>query len=101
SPMLAEFSSSIMTDEKILQRVQADYEQECLNKEKPQPDYKNKAQMELCERYRYTERIYKSFKRNGALLSPEDKQKLTGIDMELSKLGPQFSDNVLDATNAW
>ena len=101
SPLLAEFSSSIMTDEKIFQRVQAVYEQECVNKEKPQPDFKNKEQMGLCERYRYTERIYKSFKRNGALLGPEDKKKLTGIDMELSKLSPQFSDNVLDATNAW
>ncbi len=101
SPMLAEFSSFIMTDELIFKRVQAVYEQECLQREKPVPDFKDKAQMERCERWRYVERVYKSFKRNGALLSPEDKKKLTAIDMELSTLSPKFSDNVLDATNAF
>lgn len=101
SPMLAEFSSSIMTDELIFKRVKAVYEQECLGREKPVPDFKNKEQMQLCERYRYVEKVYKSFIRNGAMLSPEDKKKLTEIDMELSKLSPKFSDNVLDATNAF
>jgi len=101
SPMLAEFSSSIMTDELIFKRVKAVYEQECLNKEKPVPDFKNKAQMQLCERFRYMERVYKSFIRNGAMLSAEDKKKLTEIDKEMSTLGPKFSDNVLDATNAF
>ncbi len=101
SPMLAEFSSSIMTDELIFQRVKAVYEQECKDKEKPVPDFRNKEQMQLCERYRYVEKVYKSFIRNGAMLSPENKKRLTEIDMELSKLSPKFSDNVLDATNAF
>lgn len=101
SPMLAEFSSSIMTDELIFQRVKAVYEQECKSKEKPLPDFGNKEQMQRCERYRYVEKVYKSFIRNGAMLSPEDKKRLTEIDMELSKLSPKFSDNVLDATNAF
>ncbi len=101
SPMLSEFSSSIMTDEVIFNRVKAVYEQECVNKEEPKPDFQNKAQMQICERYRYTERIYKSFKRNGAMLSSEDKKKLTEIDKEMSILSPKYSDNVLDATNAY
>ncbi|HOD18504.1 MAG TPA: M3 family metallopeptidase [Candidatus Cloacimonadota bacterium] len=101
SPLLAEFSSSIMTDEKIFARVQAVYEQECMNKPAPKPDFKNKAQMLLCERYRLSERVYKSFKRNGALLNPEQKARLTEIDKELSKLSPKFADNVLAATNAF
>ena len=41
----------------------------------------------------------KRFKRNGANLNAEDKEKLRSIDNELSTLGPQFSENVLKATN--
>jgi len=101
SPMLSEFGSSIMTDEVIFSKVKTVFENECLNKEKPEPDFKNKKQMLRCERYRFTEKVYKSFIRNGALLNAEDKKRLTDIDIELSKLGPKFSDNVLDATNAF
>ncbi len=101
SPMLSEFSSSIMTDEAIFGRVKRVYELECLNKEKPIPDFNNKEQMKKCERYRLIEKVYKSFIRNGAMLSCENKKKLTEIDKELSKLSPRFSDNVLDATNAY
>jgi peptidyl-dipeptidase Dcp len=101
SPLLSEFSSSILTDDVIFARVKSVYEQECLNKEKPVPDFWNQAQMQICERYRLTDKVYKSFIRNGAMLSPEAKKKLTEIDMELSKLSPRYSDNVLDATNAY
>jgi Zn-dependent oligopeptidase len=101
SPMLAEFGSSIMTDEAIFARVKKVYEDECVNKPKPEPDFGDKQIMLACERYRYTERIYNSFIRNGAMLSPDGKKKLTEIDMELSTLSPKFSDNVLAATNAW
>ena len=57
--------------------------------------------MEKCERFRYTDRVYKSFIRNGAMLDEDGKRRLTEIDMELSTLSPKFSDNVLDATNAY
>jgi len=101
SPLLSEFSSSIMTDAVFFERVKTVYEQECKNKEKPIPNFTNKAQMQVCERYRLTEKVYKNFSRNGALLDSEAKQKLTELDMELSKLSPKFSDNVMDATNAY
>lgn len=101
SPLLAEFQSSIMTDEVIFERVKAVYKAECQDKTKPKFNPGDKAQMLFCERYRYTERVYQSFVRNGALLSAADKKKLTDIDMELSTLHPKFSDNVLDATNAF
>ena len=42
-----------------------------------------------------------SFARNGALLTPDKKEELRKIDQELSTLGPQFSENVLKATNAF
>jgi len=101
SPKLAEFNTSILTDEALFIRVKAVYETECKNKCKPEPDFANKKQMEACERYRLSEKSYKSFIRNGALLAPDQKKRLTEIDMELSKLSPRFSDNVLDATNAY
>jgi peptidyl-dipeptidase Dcp len=101
SPMLAEFSSSIMTDEAIYDRVKKVYEDLCAGREAPVPDFRDKAKMQLCEKYRYTERIYTSFIRNGAMLDEAGKKRLTEIDMELSTLSPKYSDNVLDATNAW
>ena len=42
---------------------------------------------------------YKSFIRNGASLSSNSKEKLRSLDEQLSKLSPQFSNNVLDAQN--
>jgi len=44
---------------------------------------------------------YKSFVRNGAALSPEDKEKLRGINGELSKLTVQFGQNLLAETNGF
>jgi peptidyl-dipeptidase Dcp len=41
----------------------------------------------------------RGFRRNGGLLNPEQKKRLREIDAELSTLGPQFSENVLKATN--
>jgi len=39
--------------------------------------------------------------RHGAELSPEDKDKLQAIEIELTKLTTEFSQNVLDETNAF
>lgn len=50
---------------------------------------------------RLLELYLKRFKRNGANLNAEDKEKLRSIDNELSTLGPQFSENVLKATNGF
>jgi oligopeptidase A len=41
------------------------------------------------------------FRRQGVQLSPPDKEKLKEIDRELSMLTTKFSQNVLDATNAF
>ncbi|MFN9067004.1 MAG: M3 family metallopeptidase, partial [Bdellovibrionales bacterium] len=45
------------------------------------------------------DKTYKSFVRNGALLSPAEKEKVRAIDQELAALSPKFSENVLNATN--
>jgi len=47
------------------------------------------------------EKVYRNFVRNGALLKPEQKEKLKQIDQELSTLSPQFSENILKETNAF
>lgn len=103
SPMLAEFSSSIATDPKIFARVKAVYDAEVAGKPKPElpNSFKDKEQLKAAERYRLIERSYKSFIRGGALLNDEDKKRYTEIAMELSQLSPKFSDNVLNATNAF
>ncbi|MBI9030619.1 M3 family metallopeptidase [bacterium] len=51
------------------------------------------------EQTRLLEKVYKSFIRNGALLPEDKKKELMKINMEMSKLGPQFSQNVLNSTN--
>lgn len=101
SALMAEHTNSILTDEIIFSKVKAVYEKECLNQEKPVPDFKDPEKMKLCERYRYTEKTFKKFIRNGALLSKDDKLLLNEIDRELNSLGPMFSNNVAEATNAF
>ncbi|MDH4150558.1 MAG: M3 family metallopeptidase, partial [Betaproteobacteria bacterium] len=43
----------------------------------------------------------RDFRRGGAELAADRKQRYTEISDRLSMLGSRFSDNVLDATNAW
>lgn len=43
--------------------------------------------------------LYKSFVRNGALLNPEDQEKLKMLNQKLSVLTVEFSQNVLAETN--
>ncbi len=52
-------------------------------------------------RARHLKKTLEEFKRHGAELSPEGKARLTQIDVELSKHTTKFSQNVLDATNAF
>ncbi len=50
---------------------------------------------------RAVEKYYKSFTRNGALLSAEDKAKLSEVNSQLVTLYNKFNKNLLDATNAF
>lgn len=87
-PKLTAFSSDISLDPVIFQRVKEVYE--------------NQKSLNLTtEQKTVLEKHYKSFVRNGALLSAEKKEEVRKIDQELSVLGPKFSENVLKATNAF
>ena len=50
---------------------------------------------------RFLEKTLDDFRRHGAELGSEDKAKLRGIEIELTKLTTAFSQNVLDETNAF
>ncbi len=50
---------------------------------------------------RHLTKTLDEFKRHGAELAEDGKKKLTQLDVELAKLTTKFSQNVLDATNAF
>lgn len=87
-PILSSFQSDLSLDPVVFQRVKSVYE--------------NRQNLKLNEEQsRLLEKTYLGFVRNGALLGDSDKEKLRQIDQELSVLGPQFSENVLKATNSF
>jgi oligopeptidase A len=52
-------------------------------------------------RRRYLKKTVEDFRRHGADLPPEGKAKLAALEVELAKLTTEFSQNVLDSTNAF
>jgi len=50
---------------------------------------------------RIIENALRDFRLSGVDLSPSDKQRFKEIAQELSRLGSQFQDNVMDATQGW
>lgn len=88
SALTAEFGSDISLDLKLFEKIKSVYEARSSLK-------LEKEQLQLLEK------SYKSFARNGALLSDTDKAVLRKIDEELAQLTPTFSKNNLDATNAF
>ncbi len=64
--------------------------------------YENRDNFKLTqEEKKVLDDTYKSFVRNGAELSPEDKEKLRSINEELSLLSVKFGQNLLAETNAF
>ncbi|GHE71866.1 M3 family metallopeptidase [Roseivirga thermotolerans] len=88
SPMLTEFSNDILLNEQLFKRVKTVYDQQ--NREDLSPE----AQTLL-------DKTYKSFTRNGALLSDEKKARLRKIDVELAQLSLEFGEHVLAETNKY
>ena len=88
SPMATEYSMYISLNEGLFKRIKAVYEQrESL---KLDPDQK-----------KLLDDTYKSFARNGANLSPEDKKTYSEISEQLSLLSLQYQKNLLASTNAF
>ena len=86
SPLLSALSSDISLDSEVFQKIKFVYD--------------NRQNLNLKnEDLRLTEKMYTDFVRNGALLPADKKEQLRQLDQELSVLSPQFSENVLKATN--
>ncbi|WP_311330181.1 M3 family metallopeptidase [Capnocytophaga sputigena] len=85
SPLLTEYSNDIRLNEALFQRVKTVYDQrETLSL--------------TAEQQTLLEKTYKSFTRNGANLSLDDKGRLREIDKQLATLKLKFSENVLAET---
>ena len=88
SPMMTEYTLSIMLNEKLFNRVKAVWEQ--------------RDSLDLdTEEAKLLEKTYRSFTDNGANLSEEDKQKYSKIQEALSLATLKFGKNTLSATNAY
>ena len=86
SPLLTAYSNDIMLDEALFKRINQVYQ----------------ARAELIltvEDVTLLEKTYKSFIRNGANLTENDKIRLREIDAQLAQLALTFGENVLHETN--
>ncbi|MGK7392622.1 MAG: M3 family metallopeptidase [Candidatus Cyclobacteriaceae bacterium M2_1C_046] len=86
SPLLSEYSNDIMLDKELFERIKDVHDKKDILILSP-------------EEKTLLEKTYKSFVRNGANLSDEDKKKLREIDKESSQLSLVFGENVLKETN--
>ena len=85
SPLLTEYSNDIRLNEALFKRIKTVYDQrETLSL--------------TAEQQTLLEKTYKSFTRNGANLSLDDKGRLREIDKQLATLKLKFSENVLAET---
>jgi peptidyl-dipeptidase Dcp len=88
TPLLTDYRNDISLNEKLFDRVKKVWDL------RDQINLDGESKMLL-------EKTYKSFARNGALLSEQDKEILRDINQKLSDLSISFSENVLNATNEY
>ena len=88
SPMMTEYSMYVSLNDKLFGRIRNLWERRDSLGLAP-------------DQYRLLDETYKSFARNGANLSPEDKQTYSKYQEELSLLSLKFSSNALASTNAY
>ncbi|MCX5752398.1 MAG: M3 family metallopeptidase [Candidatus Krumholzibacteria bacterium] len=86
APVQSAHYDEILFNEKLFARIKAVY------------DKRDKLDLNQ-EQKRLLEKTYRAFVRGGANLSAGDKAKLAEINQELSVLGLQFEENLLEETN--
>ena len=86
TPLLTEFGNDITLNQTLFERIKSVYDQ------------KQTLNLSL-EQMTLLDKKFKSFSRNGALLSVDNKQKLRDIDSELAKLKLTYGENILVETN--
>lgn len=86
STISSKFSNDVSLDATLFKKVKEVYD--------------SRSELNLdTEQKRLLEKTYKSFARNGALLTDDKKQELRKVDEDLAPLSSKFSENVLKATN--
>ena len=86
TPLLTEFSNDITLNEDLFAKIKSVYEQ--------------KESLHITtEQATLLDKKFKSFSRNGALLSEDKKTRLREIDTELAKLKLTYGENILAETN--
>ena len=88
SPMMTEYSMYVSLNEGLFERIRSVW------------DRRDSLGLEP-DQLRLLDETYKSFARNGANLSPEDKQTYSKYQEELSLLSLKFNNNALASTNAY
>ncbi|MCY4645048.1 MAG: M3 family metallopeptidase, partial [Bacteriovoracales bacterium] len=89
SPLLSAFSNDLFLDAKIFEQLKMTY------------DKREEGRKLTVEEKTILEDEYKTFVRNGALLSEEKKRALREVDEQLAKLQVQFGKNALKAKNQY
>ncbi len=88
SPLLSDFGNDILLNQELFDKIKKVYD--------------NRDNENLNDEQHYLLiKKYKSFARNGANLSGDDKLKLREIDKELAQLTLKFGQNVLAETNSY
>ena len=87
-PKVSEFSAKIPLNEGLWKRIKAYSETD-------------EAKALRGTRKRFLDETLSSFRSSGADLPPEKKKRMEEIQAELAKLTQKYSENCLDATNAW
>ena len=82
APLLAKFRNDVRLNKVLFSRIREVYEKEDRN-------------TLSAEQKTLLEKEYKGFVRNGALLKPDEKERLRVIDTELAQLSLTFGENVL------
>ncbi|MCK9421697.1 MAG: M3 family metallopeptidase [Bacteroidales bacterium] len=86
SPLMSKHNDDISLNEKLFSRIKAVYEK--------------RKEMNLdSQQLRVVEKYYRDFERQGANLSPDQKEKLRKLNAELSLLSLTFGENLLAETN--
>lgn len=87
-PKVSEYFTKIPLDAKLWEKIKAYSES---------PEARQLSGI----RKRFLEEVLMDFKESGADLPPEGKKRLEAIETELAQITQKYSENVLDATNAW
>ena len=88
SPLLSSFKNDILMNAPLFERIKTVYDQ--------------RKTLDLThEQERLLDQTYKSFCRNGALLSADQQEQVRSIDNALAKATLTFGNNVLSETNAF